>query len=57
LCELFPGDGESIRKVVEGAFGLTETVLKNQREFARSVLDRPTSKPTTHKAAAKLGAA
>jgi len=40
LCELVPGDGQSVRKVVEQAFDFTEAILKNQREFANSVLDK-----------------
>jgi mannitol-1-phosphate/altronate dehydrogenase len=50
LCDLVPGDGESIRKVVEDAFDLTETVLKNQREFANSVLDRILGESTSKQA-------
>ena len=37
--ELVPGDGQSIRRVVDQAFDFTETILKSQREFANSLLD------------------
>jgi hypothetical protein len=39
LRDLVPEDGARVRKVVEDAFDFTEKLLKNQREFAHSVLD------------------
>lgn len=39
VCDLMPNDGDGIRKVVDEAFDLTETILKSQRDFATSLLD------------------
>jgi hypothetical protein len=52
LRELAPGDGESIRRVVDGAFDFTERVMKNQREFANSMLDTLLGEPARKRAPA-----
>lgn len=56
LCDLVPGEGANLRKIVDDAFDFTDTVLKNQREFAHSVLDRLLG-PTTPKRASTRGPA
>jgi hypothetical protein len=53
LLDLVPGDGESIRKVVDEAFDFMETVLKNQRELAHSVLDRVLGESTAKRRPSK----
>jgi hypothetical protein len=52
LRELAPGDGASIRRVVDGAFDFTERVMKNQREFANSMLDTLLGEPARKRAPA-----
>jgi hypothetical protein len=53
VSELVPDDGQSIRKVIDEAFDFTETVLKNQREFANAMLDRVLGKPAKRVTATK----
>lgn len=53
VSELVPDDGQSIRRVIDEAFDFTETILKNQREFANSLLDKVFGKPTKRSPAAK----
>ena len=69
VSELVPDDGESIRRVIDEAFDFTETILKNQRALANSLLDKvfgeptkrapakPAAKRTTHKVKRQAGAA
>jgi hypothetical protein len=45
VAELVPDDGQSIRRVIDEAFDFTETVVKNQREFANAMLDKILGKP------------
>lgn len=47
VCDLVPGDGQGIRRVVDEAFGFTETILRSQREFARSLLDSVLGEPSS----------
>jgi hypothetical protein len=56
VSELVPDDGQSIRKVIDEAFDFTETILKNQREFANAMLDRVFGKPTKRAPAARVPA-
>jgi hypothetical protein len=57
LRERVPGDGESIRKIVDDGFDLTERIVKNQREFANSMLDTLLGEPPRKRATAKKRAA
>ena len=53
VCDLVPGDGQGIRRVVDEAFDFAEKILKSQREFASSLLDNVLSEPSHKRAAAK----
>jgi hypothetical protein len=57
LRELVPDDGEGIRRVVDGAFDFTERVVKNQREFGKSMLDTLLREPARKRAPATRPAA
>ena len=46
VCDLVPGDRDSIRKVVDEAFDFSEAILKSQREFAHSLLDTVLGEPS-----------
>ena len=56
-CELVPGDGGAVGKLVDHTFDFTDSVLDSQRDFAGSVLDKALGdkgkKPTPAKATAK----
>lgn len=39
-CELVPGDGGVVGKLVDQTFDFTDSVLDSQRDFAASVLDK-----------------
>jgi hypothetical protein len=52
VCELVPGEAQSIRKAVDEAFDFTETILKSQREFADSLLDKVLGVPSSRRAPA-----
>jgi phytoene dehydrogenase-like protein len=55
LRDFKPGDGAAIRKFIGDAFDFSEKLLKNQRQFAESMLDRllGEAKPAPKKAAPK----
>lgn len=57
MCDVVPTTQQGLRKLVDDVFDYTETLLKNQRELARSVIDaivdgeaRPRSKRAPSKA-------
>jgi len=52
-CDLVPGDGEGIRRVVDEAFDFAEKILKSQRELATSLLDDVLGEPSPKRAPAK----
>ncbi|MEO6629771.1 MAG: hypothetical protein ABIP03_14535 [Aquihabitans sp.] len=56
-CELMPGDGGAVGKLVDQTFDFTDSILDSQRDFAASVLDNALGdkdkKPTPATAKAK----
>lgn len=51
--DLVPGDGESIRRILDEAFDFAETILRSQRELASSLLDDVLGTPGRKRVTAK----
>lgn len=52
-CDLVPGEGQGIRRVVDEAFDFAETILRSQRDLASSLLDDVLGEPSPKRAPAK----
>jgi len=52
-CDLVPGDGQGIRRVVDEAFDFAESILQSQRDLASSLLDDVLGQPSPKRTPAK----